>query len=391
MRISQRLSRIKPSATLAINTKAQELRAAGQTVTSLAVGEPDFGTPEHIGRAACQAIEEGFTRYTPVPGIPELRQAAAEYFNRFYDAGADKEAVIVSNGGKQCLFNLLQALIDPGDEVLVPTPYWVSYPALVMLAEGEPVFVPAPVEKDFLIEPADLDKALTPRTKVLILNTPSNPTGCHYTPGQLDALAAWAVDKGVFVIADEIYDRLVYPPSRPASLSAWWKKHPENFAVVNGLSKTFAMTGWRVGYVLAHPDLIKVLSKIQGQSTSNICSIAQKAALAALTGPFEPVEEMRRAFARRRDLALEKIREWPGVVCPKPDGAFYLFPKLSSHYSKDIPDSTAFCTKVLEKLSIALVPGAAFGDDECVRFSYALDDDTLTDCLERIGGWLQKR
>jgi len=385
MKLAQRITRIKPSATLTINTKAQELRAAGRQIVSLAVGEPDFRTPEHICDAAKAAMDQGFTRYTPVPGIPELRSAVAGYFKTFYGVDAAMENVVVTNGGKQSLYNLFQVLLDPGDEVIIPAPYWVSYPALVQLADGVSVFVSTEPQNNFLVSVEQLETARTPRTRCLVMNTPSNPTGCHYTQAQLDAIAAWAVDKGVFVISDEIYDQLVYAPAKPASLASWWQRYPENFAVANGLAKSFAMTGWRVGYTLAHADLIKAMTKIQGQSTSNICSIAQKAALAALTGGWECLSPMREAFVRRRDLGLSMIRAWGHVVCPEPAGAFYLFPQVDWYYTPQVPDSTALCGLLLEKAGVALVPGAAFGDDRCIRISYALDDETLSGCLDRVG------
>lgn len=388
MKLAQRITSIKPSATLTINTKAQELRAAGRQIVSLAVGEPDFPTPPHIRQAAALAMDQGFTRYTAVPGIPELRTAVAGYFRTFYGVEAGMDNVVVTNGGKQSLYNLFQVLLDPGDEVIVPAPYWVSYPALVRLADGVPVFVASEPEDDFLVSVEQLDAAWTPRTRCLVMNSPSNPTGCHYTQARLDAIAAWAVERGVFVIADEIYDQLVYAPARPASLSPWWRRHPESFAVVNGLAKSFAMTGWRVGYTLAHPDLIRAMTKIQGQSTSNICSIAQKAALAALTGGWECLGPMREAFVRRRDLGLSMVRGWGRVVCPEPAGAFYLFPRVDAYFTPAVPDSTALCSLLLEEAGVALVPGAAFGDDRCIRVSYAVDDETLAGCLERIGSVL---
>ncbi len=384
MQLSRRIEQIQPSATLTINALTQELRARGREVISLAVGQPDFPTPVHVCDAAHEAIKEGFTRYTAVPGIPELREAVAGYFKQFYGVRATGENVIVTNGGKQSLYNLFQALLDPGDEVLVPAPYWVSYPAMIQLAEGRSVFVPTQPEENFLVSVEALEAKRTAKTRMLVLNTPSNPTGCHYSRAQLDALAQWAVDHDIFVIADEIYDQLVYDPAEPASLSTWWERYPERFAVVNGLAKSFAMTGWRVGYTLAHTHLIKALSKIQGQSTSNICSIAQKAALAALTGSWEPVAVMREAFARRRTRALEQVRTWPDVFCPAPSGAFYLFPKVDAYYTDAVPDSTALCSYLLEKAGVALVPGAAFGDDRCIRISYALDEATIASALGAI-------
>ena len=384
MRISNKLQQIKPSATLAISAKAMELRAQGREITSLSAGEPDFGTPEHICEAAKRALDEGFTRYTQVPGIPELREAVAGYFNSYYGTKAPLEATMVTNGGKQALFNLMQAYLNPGDKVLIPAPYWVSYPAMAKLADAEPVAVPAGADKGFKVTPEDLEAAYTPEVAMLLLNSPSNPTGVQYTADELNSLADWAVSKGVFVVSDEIYDRLVYAPAEPVSLSPRWERHPELFAVVNGLSKSFAMTGWRLGFVLAHPDLIKAMSKIQSQSTSNVCSIAQKAALAALQGPKDFMAGMNAAFERRRDMVMDIVSSWPGVVCPKPDGAFYVFPDVSALYTDKMPDSTAMCTALLEEAGVAAVPGAAFGDDRCVRFSYALDSATVEAALGRV-------
>ena len=385
MRISDRLKKLKPSATLAVNAKAQELKAQGREIISLAVGEPDFGTPLHVREAAKKAIDEGFTRYTPVPGIPDLRAAIAGYYGQFYGVGAAGENTMASTGGKQVLYNLLQALLNPGDEVLIPAPYWVSYPPMVELAGGLPVIVPTTPESGFLVTVRDLEAFCTPRTVALILNTPSNPTGCHYDQAALDDIARWAKSKGIFIISDEVYDRLVYDPAKPSTLSAFWQKHPSSVAVVGALSKSFCMTGWRMGWLLGHAELVKACSKIQGQSTSNINSITQKAAIAALTGPWDLVDEMKVAFLRRRDLALSIIRSWPGVTCPTPDGAFYLFPVLDRYYSAETPDSAALCTKFLEEAGVALVPGSAFGDDRCVRFSYAVADEVLTSALAKVG------
>lgn len=384
MRISDRLERIKPSATLAVNAKAQALKAQGREIISLAVGQPDFGTPRHVCEAAKAALDEGFTRYTPVPGIPELREGVAAYYGRFYGARATGDNTIISNGGKQVLYNLLMALVNPGDEVLIPAPYWVSYPAMVQLADGVAVFVPTTADQNFLVTLDALEAARTDKTRMLLLNSPSNPTGCCYTQVQLEAIAAWAREKNIFIVSDEVYDRLVYAPAEPASLAKTWEAHPETIAIVGALSKSFCMTGWRVGYALAHETLIKALSKIQGQSTSNINSIAQKAALAGLTGSWDIVDEMKRAFVRRRDIAYGIITGW-GAQCPKPDGAFYLFPVLKRFYTADAPDSASMCAKLLDEAGVALVPGSAFGDDTCIRFSYAVDDDTLRTALERVG------
>ncbi len=384
MRIAQRMSQIKPSATLAMNARTLELRAQGVAVTSLAVGEPDFPTPKHIQEAAHRAIDEGFTRYTAVPGIPELRSAVTEYYQRCYGVRPAPEAVIVANGGKQVLYNLFLALLNPGDEVLIPAPYWVSYPDMVRLVDGIPVFVSAPARQGFKITVDALEAARTPKTRILLFNSPSNPTGACHSGEEADRIARWALEHNLFVISDEIYDQLVYTPSQPVSLAGWWEKYPEHFAIVSGLSKSFAMTGWRVGYALAHPDLIRKLSQIQGQTTANICSISQKAAVAALTGSYDCVAEMRQAFQRRRDLAHAEIASWPGVICPKPDGAFYLFADISARFTPQLPDAAAVCGFLLEKARVALVSGEAFGAPNCIRFSYAIADDALMDALMRV-------
>jgi len=390
MHISERIRRLKPSATLTINARTQELRAQGREVVSLAVGEPDFGTPQHVIQAAKQALDHGKTRYTPVPGLPELREAAAGYFKRFYGATAGAENVICTAGGKQALYNLFMALLNPGDEVLLPGPYWVSYPAMIDLAEGVTRVVPASEHNGFLVTVDDLEKHVTERTRVLLLNSPNNPTGGTYSREQLEDLAAWAMSKNIFVISDEVYDRLVYAPAKPASLAPFWEKHPENVAVVNALSKSFCLTGMRVGFALAHPELINGMSKIQGQSTSNINSVAQYASIAAFNGSWDVLDGMTEAFARRRDYILETLSAWPGVTCPRPNGAFYVFPVLNALYKDGVTDSTSLCTKLLDEAGVALVPGVAFGDDRCARISYAVSDDVLADSLDKIARVLVK-
>ena len=391
MNISDRLSKLKPSATLAVNQKALELKAQGKQIVSLAVGEPDFPTPDHIVEACKTALDDGYTRYAAVAGIPELREAVAAYFNTRYATKATADNIVVSNGGKHSLYNLFQALLNPGDEVLIPAPYWVSYPSMVQLAEGVPVTVSATAEAGFKVTVKQLEAARTPKTKVLILNAPSNPTGAAYTREELDTIAGWAIEKGLFLISDEIYDQLVYSPATHASLCNWFTRYPEQVCVVNGLAKSFCMTGWRIGYTLSHPDLVKAMSKIQGQSTSNVCTFAQKGAVAALTGGFEVVDEMRSAFQRRRDIAMRIVSQWPDVVCPTPQGAFYIFPDVHSYYTKEMPDSAALCTRLLEEAGVALVPGSAFGNDNCIRISYAVADDVLEDALHSIGKVLMNK
>ncbi|SCM72443.1 pyridoxal phosphate-dependent aminotransferase [Desulfovibrio sp. 86] len=385
MQISERLSSIKPSLTLSVNSRALELKAQGVAVTSLAVGEPDFPTPAHVCEAAKAAIDENFCRYTAVPGIPELRKAAGEYFGRAYGVPVAQESIVIGAGGKHCLYNFLQATINPGDEVLIPAPYWLSYPDMVMLAGGVPVTVHAGPEQNFKVTPSMLDAAVTDKTRLLILNSPSNPTGAVYTEAEFSAIMDWAVQRGIFVLSDEIYDQLVFAPAKMTSAIGWFARYPEQVAVLNGMSKSYAMTGWRVGFLAAHPLLIKKISAMQGHSTSSICSIAQKAALAALTGPTECIDHMREAFMRRRDLAMKAIETWPWAVCPKPDGAFYLFVDVRKCYGGAVNNSTELCTWLLDKAHVALVPGAAFGDDNCIRFSYAVADDVLARAMEATG------
>lgn len=384
MQFAARISNIKPSATLTINARVLELKKQGLPVTSLAVGEPNFPTPKHICEAAKQAIDEGFTRYTAVAGIPEFREAVVGYFNREYGIHATAECTIAGNGGKQALFDVFVALLNEGDEVLLPSPYWVSYPDMICLNGGVPVYVPASAEQGFKVTVDQLERYVTPKTKMLLFNSPSNPTGICYSQAESDAIVRWALERGLFILSDEIYDQLVYDPALKTSLARWWEQYPERIAITNGLSKSFAMTGWRIGYTLAHPSLVKRLSQIAGQTTGNICSIAQKAAIAALNGPYDCVAEMREAFRVRRDLAWKEIASWPGVVCPRPDGAFYLFADISSLYTPEMPDATSVCTHLLNEVGVALVPGVPFGDPRCIRFSYAVADDVLMDALGRV-------
>jgi len=388
MQISDRLSSIKPSLTLSVNSRALELKAQGISVISLAVGEPDFPTPKHVCEAAKAAIDDNFCRYTAVPGIPELRKAAGAYFERNYGVPVPMESIVIGAGGKHCLYNFMQAMLNPGDEVLVPAPYWLSYPDMVMLTGATPVPVLAGPEQGFKVTPSMLEAHTTDKTKLLILNSPSNPTGAVYTEAEFTAIMDWAIARGLFVLSDEIYDQLVFAPAKMTSAIRWFAKYPEQVAVLNGLSKSYAMTGWRVGFLAAHPTLIKKISAMQGHSTSNICSIAQKAGLAALTGSMECVDKMREAFVRRRDFAMKIIEGWPFAICPKPDGAFYLFLDVSKCYGGSVNNSTDLCTLLLDKAHVAVVPGAAFGDDKCIRFSYAVGDDVLKGALESIGAVL---
>lgn len=389
MQLADRVLNLKPSATLAVNAFAQELKAAGRDIISLSIGEPDFATPEHICKAAIKAIEQGFTHYTAVGGIPELLDAVAAYFGQCGAQDASAANVAVSNGGKHSLYNLFLSVLNPGDEALIPAPYWVSYPSMAELAGAKPVIVPSGVEQGFKVTPDDLEKYRTHKTRACVINSPSNPSGAVYEAAELDAIVQWAVRHNILLVSDEIYCHLVYDgKDRAASLCPYWHKHPENIVVVNGVAKSFAMTGWRVGYMLAAPDVIKAVVKLQGQSTSNICSIAQKATVAALTGGLACVEKMRVSFEHRRNLAMEIIKTWPDVQCSSPAGAFYLFPDMHALYKKNREDSFSLCKYLLDKAGVAAVPGVAFGDDRCIRISYATDDAVLSRALEKIGAAL---
>ena len=389
MRISDRLSSIQPSVTLSINSKALAMRSQGITVTSLAVGEPDFPTPKHICDAAKEAIDANFSKYTAVAGIPELREAAALYLERLYGVPLRKECILFGAGGKHCLYTFFQTTINPGDQVLIPSPYWLSYPDMVALAGGVPVMVKASAEQAFKVTPDMLERAVTEKTKMLVLNSPSNPTGAVYTEDEFSAIMDWAIKKKIAVLSDEIYDQLNYSGKTTSALP-WFAHYPEQIVVANGLSKSFAMTGWRVGFIAGHTDLIAKMAALQGHSTSNICSIAQKAALAALTGPMDCIESMREAYRRRRDMAYAIVSSWPNVLCPKPDGAFYLFADVHAYYTGAIRSSKDLCTYLLDEAHVALVPGQAFGDDACVRFSYAVNDTVLHDALTAVGEALSR-
>lgn len=385
MNFSKRIQQLKPSGTLAVSSRAAELKAQGYDIISLSLGEPDFPTPSHVAEAARDAIQAGFTRYTPVPGIPEARDAVAGYFKRFYGVEAARENTMLCNGGKQVLYNIFMAILNPGDEVLMPAPYWVSYPDMIELAQAVPVPVFVPVTEGGKLTPEHLEKRLTPRTRMLLLNSPSNPTGVCYSQSELNTLTEWAISKNLFVVSDELYDQLVYDKKLCASLSQVWQRYPEQIAIVGGLSKCFSMPGWRVGYALAHAELIRQMSKLQGQCTSNICSIAQKAAVAALLGSFASVDSMRSEYRRRRDVALAIIDQWNLVTYPKPDGAFYLFLNVSRMFDEKTPDIVSLCTWLMETAGVATVPGSAFGDPESLRISYSIEEKMLVEALNRMG------
>ena len=384
VKFSKRLNNLTPSATFAMTARAREMKAQGRDIIALTVGEPDFNTPDYISDAAKRAIDENFTNYTAEAGVIELREAAAGYFRANYGVAAKAANIIMGNGGKQGLYNVFLSLLDPGDEAILASPCWVSYPAMVELADGKPVLASATAEEGFKVTPARLEKARTSKSKIFVINSPSNPTGVCYSQKELDAIAEWALQNNIIVVSDEVYDQLVYPPAEQASFASWWEKYPDMFIVCGGVSKSWAMTGWRVGHVLGSPELIGALTRLQGQTTSNICSIAQKAALAAYAGNLDVVKKMCAVFERRRDYAYGVISKWDKVVCPKPQGAFYIFPDVHRLYTPEMHDSMSFCLALLEKEGVALVPGGPFGDDNCVRLSYALADEALAEALRRM-------
>ena len=386
--LSDRLNRLSPSATLAMSQKSGEMKAQGIDVINLSVGEPDFNTPDHIKDAAKKAVDENYSRYSPVPGYPELRKAIVDKLQKENNLEYGLNEVLVSNGAKQCVCNAVMALVNNGDEVIVPAPYWVSYPQMVKLAGGIPVYVNAGFEQNFKMTPQQLEAAITPKTKMLILCSPSNPTGSVYSKEELQALAdVIRRHDDLYVLADEIYEHINYV-GKHASI-AQFDGMKERCIIVNGVSKAYAMTGWRIGYMAAPEWIIKGCNKLQGQYTSGPCSVSQKAAEAAYTLDQGCVEDMRLAFERRRNLVVKLAKEIDGLEVNVPEGAFYLFPKCSSFFGKRtdgylINDATDLGMYLLEVGHVATVSGDAFGDPECIRFSYATSDDNLREAMKRI-------
>ncbi|MBR6925681.1 MAG: pyridoxal phosphate-dependent aminotransferase [Bacteroidaceae bacterium] len=393
-KLSSRVTRLQPSATLAMSQKSAELKAQGIDIINLSVGEPDFDTPEHIRLAAQKAIDEGHTRYTPVPGIAPLRKAICEKLQKENGLSYTPEQIIVSNGAKQSVCNTLLALCDDGDEVIIPAPYWVSYPQMALMAGGVPVTIDAPISQNFKITPQQLEAAITERTRVLILCTPSNPTGAVYSAEELEALAeVLRHHENVTIISDEIYEHINYTGKHASIASCEGMK--ERTVIVNGVSKAYAMTGWRIGFIAAPIEIAKATQKLQGQYTSNPGSISQYAALAAYESSQDCVEEMRQAFARRKDLIVALAREIPGLEVNEPQGAFYVFPRCSAYFGKTdgtrtINTSTDFALYLLEVAHVATVGGDAFGSPECFRMSYATSDDNIREAMRRIGKALKQ-
>lgn len=392
--ISDRINRMAASATLAMSQKSAELRAAGVDVINLSVGEPDFNTPEHIKEAAKKAVDDNYTHYPPVPGYMDLRKAVADKLSR--ENGVEMEAanIVISGGAKQALCNVILSVINPGDEVVIPTPAWVSYVELVKLAEGKNVLVPAGIDQDFKITPSQLEAAITPRTRMLLLCSPSNPSGSVYSRAELAALVeVLARHPQVLVLSDEIYEHINYTGSFTSMGS--FPEIADRTVIINGVSKAYAMTGWRVGYCAAPLPIAKACTKLQGQTTSGISSIAQRAALAAYTGSQKCVEEMCDAFRRRRDLVVRLAREIPGLKVNEPQGAFYLFPEVSAYLGKSFGGKTIetdgdLCMYLLEEAHVATVSGTAFCLPGYIRLSYAASDEALAEAMKRIGAALAR-
>ncbi len=390
MRLSPRVAAISPSATLAISAQAKALRAKGEEIIDFGVGEPDFDTPDFIKRAAEDAIAEGFTKYTPVAGIPELRAAIVEKMRKDLALSYLPEEILVSNGAKQCIFNALACVVREGDEVLMPAPYWVSYPEMVKLLGGKPVFIPTQEESGFKLTAEQLRQALSPRTRALILNSPCNPTGAVLAREELGAIGEVLTGTEVLIISDEIYEKLVYDEVKHTSMVAACPQLKPIVAVVGGVSKTYAMTGWRIGYIAAPRELVAAMSKLQSHTTSGASSISQRAALAALTGEQEEVEKMRVRFQSRRDAMVQGLSALQDVTVKTPEGAFYVFPNISKLIGrelggKQIEGSLALAEVLLRKAKVAVVPGVAFGSDNHLRLSFATDIDTIKRGIERIG------
>jgi aspartate aminotransferase len=393
--LSNRAKSLKPSPTLAINAKAKSMQSQGIHVISFGAGEPDFDTPKNIKQAAVRAIEEGFTKYTAVGGIDELKDAVIHKFQRDNQLTYKRSQILVSCGGKHSFYNLAQALFDQGDEVIVPAPYWVSYPPMVSLAGAVPILSETKEKHGFKMTPEDLRKAVTPKTKALILNSPSNPTGSAYTKGELEWIAEIAISRNFFVISDEIYEKIVYDGFEFISIASLGEEIKKRTIIVHGVAKTYAMTGWRIGYAAGPEEIISAMSNIQSQSTSNPTSISQKASVEALIGPQDEVAKMVAAFSQRRNYIVNRLNKIPGVSCYNPAGAFYAFPNFSPYYGKSyqgkkIENSTHLADFFLDVARVAIVPGIEFGSDPFERLSYATSMEDIKEGLNRIEEALKK-
>ncbi len=391
-RLSNNVLRIQESATMAISSRAKAMKQAGEDVVAMAAGEPDFDTPEHIVAAAREALDSGFTRYTAPSGIAELREAWAQQIGQQRGITYDPNQIIVTAGGKQAVFNIVYALVDAGDEVIIPSPYWVSYPEQVRAVGAVPVIIETKAEQDFKINPQALRNAVTDHTRLLILNSPSNPTGSVYLRDELAALAEVLVERQVPVLSDEVYDALTYGVEF-SSIASMGEDICNLTTVVGAVSKTYAMTGWRIGYAAGPVDVIAAAGRLQSHSTSNANSVAQKAALAAVTGDQSSVEVMRQEFDRRRKTMIQRLQSMPGISCPVPQGAFYAFPRIAATYDRQyngqaVDGSLTFCRLLLEHEKVAAVPGIAFGDDAHMRLSYATSMAQIEEALNRLERFL---
>ena len=386
IRLAKRLEKINPSSTLAITAKAKKLKSEGRDIVNFAAGEPDFDTPDFIKDAAIAAIKAGFTKYTPTTGIPELKKIISDKFKKDNALQYESSQIVVSCGAKHSIFNALFVLLNRGDEVIIPSPYWVSYPEMVNLCEGKPSFIETLPQNDFKITIKDLEKHVNPKTKVIILNSPSNPTGCVYTEDELRQIAKICVEKKVFVISDEIYEKIIYANERHVSIASFGEDIYNLTLTVNGLSKSYSMTGWRIGYLAGPADVIEVISKLQDHSTSNPASISQKAAVAALNAPDDFSKLMACEFQKRRDYATERLSKIRKIGFVKPKGAFYIFCDIS----KFKLGSLTFANRLLEEAYVSLVPGIAFGKDDYVRISFATSVEQIEKGMNRLKEWLDK-
>ncbi len=395
MKLAERIARIKPSETLAITAKTNALRAQGRDVIGFGAGEPDFDTPVNIKNAAIKAIEGGFTKYTPVTGTDELKDAIVVKLKQDNSLDYKRSQIVVSCGAKHTLYNLAQALFEEGDEVIIPSPYWVSYPDIVVLAGASPVYVTTDEKDGFKMKPQQLSSAISERTRAVIINSPSNPTGAAYSPDELKSLAKVLLDKDILVITDDIYEKIFYADFAFANIASAEERIKDKTIVVNGVSKTYAMTGWRIGYAACSEEIASAMNKIQSQSTSNPTSIAQKAALEAISGDQSAVPQMVNEFSKRRDFIVGALNAIDGIKCFSPEGAFYVFPNVSGVYGrafqgKKITNSAEFIDFLLDEANVAAVPGAAFGSDDHIRLSYATSMKNIEEGIKRIKNAVSK-
>jgi len=395
MELSQKTLSISPSSTLAIDAKAKKMKADGIDIIGFGAGEPDFDTPDHIKDAAIKAINDGFTKYTPASGTLELKKAVCNKFLNDNKLEYKPSNIVISNGAKHSLVNAFQAILNPGDEVIIPAPFWVSYQEMVKLADGVPVILNSTEEEGFKLSIEKLEKAITPKTKAIVINSPSNPTGMIYSEDELRAIADIAVSKGIFVVSDEIYEKLIYDGYKHVSIASFNDKIKDLTIIVNGVSKTYSMTGWRIGYTASNEKIATIMSNVQSHATSNPNSIAQKAALAALEGPQDIIDIMKAEFVKRRDYMVDRINSIKGLSCIKPNGAFYVMMNISKFIGTEIDGvkingSDDFAELLLEKAKVALVPGSGFGTDIHVRLSYATSLENIKEGLNRIENFLNK-